>query len=433
MAKVWRYGTLTVAVILLMILSCTQGLPKFVQSEQLMSVSKPPTSGIPASLFNLHVINLKYGATWPNIPFHGWRSFYSDWSGLEPKKDEWHFEYLDWEVSQAQQHGVEMTLILYNTPTWASARPKEKGCCTPDAPKGNTAEASNIEDWRNYVRKVATRYKGRVHYYEFWNEPNVERFYSGTAKQLGLLNRVAYQVLKEVDPTITVISSALSPYGDHFKYFEDYLAQGGGEYADIIGYHFYVPPKPPEAMLPLIQRVKVLMAKYGLADKSLWNTETGWRIINRDKNIKDEEWAGNPLSSEDASAYIARSYLLSWAMGVKRLYWYAWGHRSMGLTDYDARTPKPVATAYSEVKNWLVGAQMRSCQLDKQKTWICQLRRDRGYLAWIVWNPDKSLLFNLPRTWGVQQIRDLSGKKRKLLQVNQVKISPSPLLLERVR
>lgn len=76
------------------------------------------------------------------------------------EKDEWHFEYLDWEVSQAQQHGVEMTLILYNTPTWASARPKEKGCCTPDAPKGNTAEASNIEDWRNYVRKVATVTKG---------------------------------------------------------------------------------------------------------------------------------------------------------------------------------------------------------------------------------------------------------------------------------
>lgn len=76
---------------------------------------------------------------------------------------------------------------------------------------------------------------------------------------------------------------------------------------------------------------------------------------------------------------------------------------------------------------------MTSCQLDKQKTWICQLKRDRGYLAWIVWNPDKSLLFNPPGTWSVQQIRDLSGKKRQLLQVNQVTISPSPLLLERVR
>lgn len=443
MAKIWRYASWTLAVILLLVLIRMQGVPGFIQTIQPLSVKlKPQTSIIPASLFSLNVINLEYGAAWPTVPFKSWRNTYADWSIIEPNKSEWNFKNLDSDIALAQQHGVEMILILKSTPTWASARPTETGCCypLPWTSKGNIAEARNLEDWRNYIRTVATRYKGIVHHYELWNEPNVKRFYSGTVEQLVLLNRAAYQVLKEVDPSITVISSAMSPYGDHLRYFEDYFVQGGGNYADVIGYHFYVAPKSPEAMLPIIQQVQALMVKYKLNSKPLWNTETGWKIINRDKNINDEEWAGKALSSLDACSYIARSYILSWAAGVERLYWYAWGHRSMGLTEYDARTPKPFATAYTEVQKWLVGAQMTSCQSDQQNTWVCELKRDaygsdsvlRDYLAWMVWNPDKSFSFNLPQTWGVQQVRDLSGTKRSLSGVNQIEISPSPLLLERL-
>ncbi len=442
MAKLWRYGTWAVAVILLLVLKMAV-LAVCIQADQTLNIKlKPPTSVIPANLFNLNVINLEYGAAWPTIPFKGWRNTYADWSILEPNKGEWHFENLDSDIALAQQHEVEVMLNLKSTPTWASARPTEPGCCEPlpwTSP-GNIAEARNIEDWRNYIRTVATRYKGRVHHYELWNEPNVPRFYSGTVEQLVQLNRVAYQVLKQVDPSITVISSSLSPCCDSFRYLEDYFVQGGGNYADVIGYHFYVAPKSPEAMLPIIQQVQALMVKFKLNNKPLWNTETGWKIINRDKNINDEEWAGNPLSRVDASAYIARSYILSWAAGVQRLYWYAWGHRSMGLTDYDARTPKPVATAYTEVEKWLVGAQMTSCESNIENTWVCELKRDAygtdsvlsGYSAWIVWNPDKTLSFNLPQTWSVQQVRDLSGTTRSLSQVNQVEVSPSPLLLERL-
>jgi hypothetical protein len=443
MTKIGRYGAWAVATILLVVLIKMGSLSGFLQADQALSVKlKPPTSVIPANLFGLNVINLEYGAAWPTIPFKGWRNTYADWSILEPNKGEWRFQKLDSDIALAQQHGIEIILILKSTPTWASARPTETGCCypLPSTTKGNIAEAKNLEDWKNYVRTVATRYKGQIHYYELWNEPNVKRFYSGTVEKLVLLNRAAYQVLKEVDPSIIIISSAMSPDGDHFRYFEDYLVQGGGNDADVIAYHFYVAPKSPEAMLPMIQQVKALMAKYRFDNKPIWNTETGWKIINRDKNINDEDWAGKALSSVDASAYIARSYILSWAAGVERLYWYAWGHRSMGLTDYDARTPKPVAIAYAEVQKWLVGAKMTSCTSDEQNTWVCELKRDGdgsnsalgNYSTWIVWNPDRSLSFNLPQTWGVQQARDLLGTKRSLSEANQVEISSSPILLERL-
>src|SRR4028118_353033 len=187
MAKTLRYGAWAVGVILLLVLIHSQGFLGFVQADQWLSVKlKTPTSVIPASLFNLNVINLEYGAAWPTIPFKGWRNAYADWSIVEPNKGEWHFEYLDSDIALAQQHRVEMMLILKYTATWASARPTEPGCCypLPWTSKGNTAEPRNIEDWRNYIRTVATRYKGRVHYYELWNEPNVPRFYSGTVEQM---------------------------------------------------------------------------------------------------------------------------------------------------------------------------------------------------------------------------------------------------------
>nr|OEJ74560.1 hypothetical protein BH720_13880 [Desertifilum tharense IPPAS B-1220] len=428
MIKQLRYSGLFILSVLLSFCLQQQSLPFFASSGN-PSVFAPTSKPIPASLFNLNLINLDYGASWPSIPFRIWRNFYADWPLLEPRQGEWNFATLDRDMALAEQQGVEVMLILKETPTWASARPEEPGCCYPNPPNGAVAEAKNIEDWKNYVRTVATRYRGRVRYYELWNEPNVPRFYSGTIEQLVRLNQAAYQVLKQVDPNITVVSSGLSPYGEHLRYFERYLALGGGQAADVIGYHFYVAPHAPEAMLPVIRHVQALMAKYQVADKPLWNTEMGWRMENSDQNIEDETWAGRPLNSRDAVAYLARSYILNWAAGVEQVYWYAWGHRSMGLTDYNLKRPKAVARAYTELQRWLVGSTLKQCET-RQRAWICQLQRSDGSMAWMVWNPNRNQRLELPPEWGVRQMQELSGKRHSLVGRNHVKMHPTPLLLE---
>ena len=37
------------------------------------------------------------------------------------------------------------------------------------------------------------------------------------------------------------------------KWLAKFLAHGGAQSVDVIGFHFYVDPRPPEAMLPLIR------------------------------------------------------------------------------------------------------------------------------------------------------------------------------------
>ncbi|MBO0348037.1 hypothetical protein J0895_02740 [Phormidium pseudopriestleyi FRX01] len=393
-----------------------------------------PETEIPATLFGMHLHHVATTPTyrtdppitqltpWPSVPIPTWRlvAAYVEWFALERQKGEWNFEILDKSLELAETHQVEPLMYLGFSPRWASQRPEEPSAYGP----GKAAPPQNIEDWRNYVRTVATRYKGRIHYYELWNEPNgYKRFYTGTIAEMLELSREAYQILKEVDPTITVVSpSATGDWGSSpgVEWLEEFLRQGGGDYADVIGYHFYVMPGPPENMMPLIQKVQAVMAKYGQNHKPLWNTESGW--------LGDQAF-----SSEDkAAAYVARSYVLNWAAGVQRLYWYDWDSSSgvkIHLTHSDQETLTPAGVAYAEVQKWLVGAHMRSCESLSDKTWICSLERDRGETAWIVWNPDRQLRFRVPEEWGVNQVWNLAGDQQ-LLSGNQIEIGESPLLLK---
>lgn len=405
---------------------------KNVSPEQRLDL-KPPLAAVPTSLFGMHIHRAATKTPWPTVLFATWRLWdaYVAWANLEPRKGEWHFETLDKYVALAEKHNVEILLPLALSPTWASARPAEPSAYSP----GFAAEPKDLEDWRNYVRKVATRYKGRIRYYQSWNEPNLQRFYSGTVEQMVALSRDAYLILKEVDPSITVVSPSAtgdrrSAPGDSSgpSWLEEYFSRGGGTYADVIGYHFYVGRNPPEAIVPLIKKVQRIMAKYGIGNKPLWNTEAGWAIANS-RNSGDSK--RGVLTTDKAAAYVARSFILAWAAGLERFYWYAWDNRLRGLTEKDGKTVKLPGTAYAETQKWLVGARMTDCESNSEKTWTCQLKRNHGYTAWIMWNPDRKLTFNVPKNWGVRQLRDLTGLRRNLPTISRIQIGPSPLLLER--
>lgn len=385
-------------------------------------LARSPADVVPATLFGMHIHHIGTYTLWPAVPFGTWRLWdaYVSWPDLEPNKGQWYFDKLDSYVQLAQSHNVEILLPLGLSPTWASARPTEPSAYKP----GFAAEPANIEDWKNYVRTVATRYKGRIHYYEIWNEPNESNFYSGTVDQMVSLAREAYTILKEIDPEVTVISPSAVPGGVvdlGTPWLEEYLMKGGAAYADIIGFHFYVTPNQPESMLPFISKVKVLMAKYGVSSKQLWNTETGWATPKT-------------FSSEaEADGYVARSYILNWAAGVNRFYWYAWDDRdwlTLYMTEADFKTLTTSATAYAQVQEWLIGTRMVACGQNEQGTWIANVIRDDNYSGWIVWNQTQSLNLEIPQNWNVKRMKDLRGNTTDLTGVSQVAIGMAPILIE---
>ena len=387
----------------------------------------PPGDPIPRSLFGLHIHHLTGQTPWPRASFGSWRLWdaYAVWPNVEPQKGQWDFSRLDRYISFAESYGVEVLLPLGLTPSWASSRPREKSGYEP----GNAAEPRDISDWREYVREVATRYKGRIHAYEIWNEPNLSDFFSGRPDTMLELSREAYRVLKEVDKTVTVVSpSAVGPSG--IAWLERYLKMGGGAHADVIGFHFYVTPEPPEAMLELGERLRAVLRENHLAEKPLWDTEAGWLIENRQSRVRPQNSSfSKVLTLEEASAYVARSYLLNWAMGIRRFYFYSWDSEVGGLTEADGQTLKPPATAFAETEKWLVGAQMVSCISDRSGTWICELSR-LGHRSWVVWNPARTAEFQIPAAWTANEERELSGRRLRLPPATAVSIGPAPVLLE---
>jgi len=359
---------------------------------------------IPTTLFGLHIFNSTTGTQWPTSKFGAWRLWDAkvNWMDLEPNKGEWHFEKLDKYVALAEKNGVEIVLNFAYSPTWASARPTEANWGA-----GHTAEPTNIEDWKNYVRTVATRYKGRIHYYEIWNEPQNKGFYTGSVEKMVELAREAYAITKAVDPTVSIITPPPDS-NSGLSWLDEYLSKGGGDYADIIGYHFYVADGAPEVMLDLINKVKAIIAKYHVI-KPLWNTETGWLVQNHLSTVAPILGFKNVLSDEQASSYVARAFILNWASGIDRFFWYGWDSSTMALVEADGKTLKPPAIAYNMVYSWLNGAKMISCGKSTQGTWVTDIVRDAGYKAWIIWTESDSETFDLPKEWSAVQMRDLAG------------------------
>jgi len=376
---------------------------------------QPPAAAIPGTYFGLHIHHLESATPtpWPSMPVPTWRLWDAgvNWPDLEPDKLQWRFDRLDRYVSLAEKHGTSVLLPLGGSPPWASARP----AAPSPYQAGFSAEPANLDDWRTYVRTVVSRYKGRIRAYEIWNEPNLKDFWSGTTDQMVALTKEASQIIHAVDPKAIVVSpSATADFG--IPWLVEFLKKGGGQYVDVIGYHFYV-AKLPEELVPLIQRVQQVISENGLASKPLWNTEMGWIAASR------------PDSEEVAGGVLARAYILAWATGVQRFYWYAWDNQSMGITTYNEAEHRVTAAgrAYESVQQWLVGARMDSCTESAEHNWTCQLSR-AGKKQWLVWNPQGNHKFDVPTAWRVRSVTPLLHERRSLTGPS-IDIGPVPALL----
>jgi hypothetical protein len=388
----------------------------------------PATEKIPESLFGVLIHDVTNETAWP--PSHSggvrlWDASLTWWNLEYHGKGQLDFSRMDKAVALAESHDSEVFMNLGTPPPWASARPDEG----PAFRKGGAAEPKNIQDWRDYVRAVATRYKGRIHCWEIWNEPNDKDFYSGTTSKLIELSMEAYKILKQVDPSNIVVAPSPTYGMQGTTWLDEYLRAGGGAYADVIGYHLYVMPSPPEAMVPLIEKVKSVMAKNGVEKKPLWDTEAGWLIQNRAGNVK-ANGKSVPLPEAEAAGYVARSYIIQWAADVSRYYWYDWDGGAMGLADDAGKTLKPAGVAYLTVKKWLVGARMNQCNSDARGTWVCQIFREDGYHSYLVWNPHGPISLDIPSDWNAQREVELDGHQIDVKGVKKATVDTKPVLFE---
>lgn len=373
--------------------------------------------------FGMHMHRADTTTAWPVARFATWRFWDAavSWERLELRQDVWYFRRLDTLVKLAGQHGVEPLLTLGITPLWAASRPNEKFVYG----YGGNSPPRDMRDWEDYVRTVATRYKGRIRHYELWNEPTFDEidkgrgFYAGSAKTMVELGRIAYRVIKEVDPENKLLSPGFTDEGGRLDL---YLSLGGKDITDVIAHHFY--PEKPELIPGYVGHVRRVMAKHGLAHLPLWNTETGYWLPPRGQTTSPN-W---PKSEEEVGAYMARVLILGAVSGLDRFYWYSWESAMLNHVPRAAQTGR-VIRAYMQMRRWLIGVQVESCATTDRQLWICEvsLGERRGHF---VWNTGAPRQWHPPQTWGALRYQTLSAQIVPLHADSTVVVGPSPILVQ---
>lgn len=387
-------------------------------SLQSPSLLNPPSVPVPATYFSMNILFHPLNhVPWPAVPIGGWRAAHVFWADIEPQPNHWYFDLLDKYVSWSQAHETQILLQLAYTPRWASSTPDAPTDVEATNPPGLSGTPRNMEDWKNYVKTVATRYKGRIHDWEIWNEPNRPQSWTGSVDTLVEMTREAAAILKQIDPTNIVVSPAVTETRG-LTYLDAYLAKGGGKYVDAIGFHFYVGREPPEAMVTLIGGVEKILAKHGLSTKPLWSTEAGWL-------------GPDLLPPGTQAAYLARAYILSWASGVSRFYWYAWENHHgtrIELVGPDNGTLTPAGKAFGIIQTWMTGAVLTGCTAARNGVWTCGLERGNR-TSHLVWSTGGETSFPVPAAWQAQEANSLDGSQRPI-KGHAILAENSPVLLQ---
>ena len=128
---------------------------------------------------------------------------------------------------------------------------------------------------------------------EVHNEPNLamEWPHGPNAWEFTQMLRVAYTIIKSVNPDIIVVSGGLAPTittGDRgaisdIDYAAEMLDNGAAQWFDAFGYHPYGYNEPPEAeprydrlTFRRVELIRALFEERGILDKQIWMTEFGW-------------------------------------------------------------------------------------------------------------------------------------------------------------
>ncbi len=368
-----------------------------------------PSTTVAPSFFGMHYSSAIY-QPWPTVSFSTLRLWDQwpliTWMSINPSRGTYDWTLIDQVVNTAVSHGVDIVYTFGYVPAFASTNP---------------TYAPNLSDWTAFVTAITSRYKGKIKYWELWNEPNASNFWQGTTEQLVAMAQAAYPVIKNAGG---VVLSPAPQGAAAYQWLDGYFAAGGAAYADIVSFHGYL-FGAPEGIVTLAANVKAVAAKYGLSDKPVWDTEHSWGVPS---------WPFGADQDQQA-AWLARYLTLSFSSGIERSFWYMWDgfdtqeHWGMLYEINHQQLQKP-GIAYGQVYSWLVGASMDPCTLSGG-IYQCRLTRAGGYEGLIVWAADSNPSFTAPYTVPARyaRYRTLDGTITTL-GGSTLRLTMKPILLE---
>lgn len=178
------------------------------------------------------------------------------WAKTERVKGVYDFAWLDSIIDDAVSRGLEPWLeTSYGNPIY-------EGGGTPYLAGGWPVSDEAKAAWDNWVRAMAERYRGKVHEWEIWNEPDINKSQFEDWRSFVELTERTAGIIRSVDPEAKIAAFAWA-YADpemFDKCLETLAADGALDLIDWVTYHFY--RYRPEDMYPEVERLQAVLSKY---------------------------------------------------------------------------------------------------------------------------------------------------------------------------
>lgn len=289
------------------------------------------------------------------------------WSDVEPREGTWDWTQIDAQLTYLASEHMECWGLLYAGVDWN----------TKDRPGG--FPSNNLAAWKTYVFEMVKHARGRIRYWEVWNEPP-----NGTNNappaDYGKLMAATYEAAKAADPQCRVGMAAQSV---NLNYLEQAIKAGARDHFDYITLHPYETMGSVEdhwgteaVFMHIVPTVRKMLAAQdpGRKDAPVWLTEIGY------------DAGKNPGQQAEA---LVKAYTMGIAQGMEAINWFEGldgDSGPMGLLE-QADKPRPAYTALATMIK-LLGTS------PEYLGWVMPEGRDYGFVfraesrtVLVIWAP----------------------------------------------
>jgi hypothetical protein len=148
------------------------------------------------------------------------------WSNYETAQGEFvNLEWLHRFVDLADEYDITLMPYLCYAPMWAAVYGHWS-----DPPE-------DYQYWYDYVYRMVSEFKDQIHYWEIWNEEDMDMWFSGSVKQYAKLLEMGAKAVRDANPEVTVIMGGLT--WPNSAWLEQVLDQVEPDTFDVLPIHSY--------------------------------------------------------------------------------------------------------------------------------------------------------------------------------------------------
>ncbi len=244
-----------------------------------------------------------------------WARCQTGWNRCETEKGVYTFEWLDSVVDNLLARGVQPWFnVGFGNPIYMLDVPNPTCVgCVPTLYGEEVKEA-----WLNYIHALARHFKGRVQYYEIWNEPNLLNFWHPSfpnGREYAELVAVTGEAIRAEDRDSKIggcmagLLQSMPKEGEQVQvYLEEFAECLRPGAMDFFTYHVYS-WFPEVASAKNFEYVKQILRDNGHTNIEYWNGESGHASWYPENYPANKEW--NSVGSEHKqSVWLLRRFFL---------------------------------------------------------------------------------------------------------------------------